>query len=483
MSVEAVVTTGIYCRPGCPGRPNPGNTRRYRSAAEAEAAGFRACHRCRPYRDAAALDMVSAPELVCRGVQLVLAGALDGANERELAVRLGASTRHLRRLFLEHAGVTPDGLARSSRAHFARRLLDDTDLSVTEIAYASGFGSVRQFNRCMLETFRATPTELRAKRRSTDRLAADGGLCLRLPFVPPLDWDALLTYLAARAIPGVEHVGDGVYRRTVDIDGDTGVVEVEHGGPDHLVLRAHLPHWEGLIHVVARVRRIFGLDADVATAHDALAGDPVVGGLVRRRPGLRVAGTWDPFELAVRAVLGQQVSVAGASTLAGRVVARHGTPVPGLGALGLSSRFPTADTLADADLVGVGLPATRAGAVRALGRAVAEGKVVLDGTRPLPELVESLTAVEGIGPWTAQYVALRTGEPDAFPTGDLGLRRAAGREDGTTLRTAGLDRLAERWRPWRATAAMHLWTGAPAGLPAGGPAHEPAERTFATMGA
>jgi AraC family transcriptional regulator of adaptative response / DNA-3-methyladenine glycosylase II len=477
MSVEAVITTGIYCRPGCPGRPRPENTRRFGSAAEAEAGGFRACLRCRPYRDETAVDLVSAPELACRGVQLVLAGALDDANERDLARRLGASPRHLRRLFLEHAGVTPDGLARSRRAHFARRLLDDTELSITEIAYASGFGSVRQFNRSMLETFRASPRDLRAKRRVSDRLVADGGLRLRLPNVSPLDWDLTLAYLAPRAIDGVEHVGDGVYRRVVDVDGDAGVVEVSRGGPEHLVLRAHLPHWEGLIHVVARVRRIFGLDTDRVPADAALAGDPVVGPLVRRRPGLRVPGTWDPFELGIRAVLGQQVSVTGASTLAARLVQRHGTPVPGLDALGLRAKFPTAADLAVADLDGLGLTSARAGAVRAFSRAVADGAVVLDRGRPLADLVASLTAVDGVGPWTAQYIALRMGEPDAFPASDLGLRRAVGRLTGRTPDPRELEAHSEAWRPWRALAAAHLWTAG--SDPVGFPGED--ERTFATM--
>jgi AraC family transcriptional regulator of adaptative response / DNA-3-methyladenine glycosylase II len=412
--------------------------------------------------------MVSAPELVCRGVQLVLAGALDGANERDLAARLGASARHLRRLFLEYAGVTPDGLARSRRAHFARRLLDDTDLTITEIAYASGFGSARQFNRCMSETFRSTPRELRARRRSTDRLVADGGLCLRLPVAQPYDFDTMLAYLAARSIRGIEHVAGGVYRRTIDVDGDPGVIEVEAGGADHLVLRAHLPHWEGLIHVVERVRRIFGLDTDPEHGRVALGRDPVIGRLVRARPGLRVAGTWDPFELGIRAVLGQQVSVAGAGTLTARLVGRYGTPTPGLHELGV------------ADLAGVGLTEARAGAVRAFSRAVADGKVTLDRSRPLGELVESLTAVEGVGPWTAHYLALRMGEPDAFPVTDLGLRRAAGRAIGAAPLSPGdLAARAEVWRPWRALAATYLWT-APATARIA-PAED--ERAFATMGA
>src|SRR5439155_3587242 len=216
---SAVVTTGIYCRPGCSARPRAENVRRFSVAAAAEAAGYRACLRCRPYRSAQTV-VWTGPELVCRAVQLILDGALDKGTEAELGRRLGVSARHLRRLFAAELGVTPDGLARSARMHFARRLLDDTDLTVTEIAFAAGFGSLRQFNRVCREIFRESPRALRARRRAHDRLAADGGLCLRLPFQGPLDWEVLAAYFAARAIPGVEHVSSDVYRRTIVIDGD-----------------------------------------------------------------------------------------------------------------------------------------------------------------------------------------------------------------------------------------------------------------------
>jgi len=322
-SFSAVTTTGIYCRPGCSARPRADHVREYESAAAAEAAGFRACLRCRPYRVAQSLGQIG-PELVCRAVQLILDGALDDGTEAELAGRIGVSARHLRRLFVDHVGATPDQVARSRRAHFARRLLDDTDLTITEVAYAAGFGSVRQMNRVCLELFRATPGDLRSRRRSTDRLVADGGLALRLAFQPPLDWDHLLDYFAARAIPGVEHVSDGTYRRTIVVDGDPGVLEFRRGGDDHLLLTAHLPHWEGLIHVVQRARRVFDLDADVERIDADLERDGTLGPIVRRRPGVRVPGAWDPFEIGVRAILGQQISVAGATRLAGRLVDAFG---------------------------------------------------------------------------------------------------------------------------------------------------------------
>jgi AraC family transcriptional regulator, regulatory protein of adaptative response / DNA-3-methyladenine glycosylase II len=458
---SAVVTTGIYCRPGCPGRPRAENVRRFANPAAAEAAGFRACHRCRPYRIAVpAADGWAGPDLVCRAVQLVLGGALDRGGEADLAARLGVSPRHLRRLFAEHVGTTPDALARSRRAHFARRLLDDTDLSVTAVAYAAGFGSPRQLNRACAEVFRATPSELRSRRRATDRLAADGGLALRLPFAGPLDRPALLDYFGLRSIPGVERVDGGAYRRTIVVDGDPGVLEVLPGGDDHVVLRFHLPHWEGLIHLVERARRMLGLDTDGAAAARHLAADPALGPRVAARRGLRVPGAWDPLEIGVRAIVGQQVSVAAASTVTGRIVARHGTPVPGLAPLGLTHTFPTAATLAGGDLDGLGLTGARARAIRAFAAAVDGGDIPLDPVTPLDDLVAAVTAVPGLGPWTAHYLALRLGRADAFPASDLGLIRGLARLDADAGRPAAAAPLAgraEAWRPWRALAAVHLW--------------------------
>jgi AraC family transcriptional regulator of adaptative response / DNA-3-methyladenine glycosylase II len=399
------------------------------------------------------------PELICRGISLILNGVLDDGTEADLGERLGVSARHLRRLFVEHAGVTPNQLARSRRTHFARRLLDDTDLPITQVAFASGFGSERQFNRACIDIFRAPASELRSRRRSADRLVADGGLALRLSFEGPLEWDAMLRYFASRAIRGVERVADDTYRRTVTIDGDPGVLEVSLGAPDHLVLRAHLPYWEGLIHVVERARRIFSLDAAQLDATTHLVADPLVGPLVRARPGLRVPGTWDPFEVGVRAIVGQQVSVAGAKTIIARLVERHGAPVAGLATWGLTSLFPSPAKLADADLEGLGLTAARAWAIRAFATAVAKDEVRLDRGVGLDALVASIAALPGLGPWTAHYVALRIGEADAFPDSDLGLRRAIARltPRGAAVRDAA--QVAAAWRPWRALAAVHLWQG------------------------
>lgn len=305
---SAVVTTGIYCRPGCGAKPLAKNTRTFELAAAAEAAGFRACLRCRPYRVAGPVGS-DAPELVCEAVQLIIEGALDEGTEDALAARVGVSARHLRRMFLQHLGASPDQLARSRRAHFARRLLDDTDLTAADIAFASGFGSLRQFNRSMREVFHASPTDLRGRRRRADRLVADGGLLLRHPVVSTFDWDRTRGSLAARAIPGVESVEGDTYRRTIRVGDAPGLVEVSPGDRENLLLRLHLPYWEGLIHIVGRIGRL--LDT----------------------------GEWNDVEGGVRARVD-------AGRL-GQLVTTLGTPVPGLPG-GLTHTFPDVAALAAA---------------------------------------------------------------------------------------------------------------------------------------
>ncbi|WP_328410101.1 helix-turn-helix domain-containing protein [Nocardia sp. NBC_00403] len=306
---QAVVTTGIYCLPPCPGRPLPSNVVPFPSQAGAEAAGFRACHRCRPYR--AAAEPAQTSELVCRAIDLIAEGALDVGSEAALAAQLAVSQRHLRRMFHEQVGATPDQLARSRRAHFARRLLDDTDLSATDIAFAAGFGSLRQFNRVMTATFRAAPLELRRRRRRADRLVADGGLALRVPLPAPVDLGRRLSQLACHTIRGVEKATKTVYRRTVRVDGDPGVIEISAAGPADALLIAHLPRIEGLIHQVDQVRRFL----------DGRA--------------------WDPFEAGVRAIVADHVGAAAAPAVLGEIVTEYGAPVAGLGQFGLGRLFPT----------------------------------------------------------------------------------------------------------------------------------------------
>jgi AraC family transcriptional regulator, regulatory protein of adaptative response / DNA-3-methyladenine glycosylase II len=306
-----------------------------------------------------------------------------------------------------------------------------------------------------VEVFRAPPRELRAKRRRADRLVADGGLPLRLGFRGPLDWSAMVAYLAARAIPSVEHVRGDTYRRTIVVADHPGVLELFPGGDDHLVLVAHLPHWEELTHLVARARRIANLDLDLDEPATHLSGDPAIGPLLRARPGLRPLGTWDPFESGVRAIVGQRLGVATANRIIGRLVERLGMQVPGLWQLGLTRTFPTATTIAGADLGGLGLTRAQQNAIRAFARAVADDQIRLDSSVSLDRLTASITAIDGLGPWTAHHIALRLGERDAFPAADLGLRRALAQQ--SPRGPAALAELGERWRPWRALAATHLW--------------------------
>ena len=458
--VNGVVTTGIYCRAGCAGRPKPVNTVRYSSNVAAEAAGFRPCLLCRPDRRTPAPIAADTPEEVTAAMLSIASGYLDSNPEAALAARVGLSARHLRRYFLKHVGATPDAVARSRRAHFARRLLDESDLPVNEIAYASGFRSVRQMNRVVMDVFRFPPSRLRARRREKDRLIADGGLKLRVPYEPPFEFNAMLSYLSERAIPGVESVRDGVYRRTISLCGHPGVVEVSDAGDGrHLELVAHLPSYSGIVDEVARCRRLFGLDIDISGGREALTADALIGTLVRAHPGLTVPGSWDRFETAVRIVVGQQVSVSAASTLAGRVAGKFGTPVPGLSEFGLGRLFPPAERLAGADLSALGLPGRRASLVNALARAVAEGQIDLYAYGRIDELVDQLHVLPGIGDWTASMIAMRVhGHVDAFPAGDLGLRRAFLGLSGSSADLAGH---AERWRPWRALAAVHLWGASP----------------------
>lgn len=451
-SYAAVVTTGIYCRPGCGARPRSDHVLGFALAASAEAAGYRACLRCRPYRSPQP-SLTTGPELVCRAVQLVLDGGLDESTEAALAARLSVSARHLRRLFTEHLGVTPDALARSARTHFARRLLDDTELSIAEIAFAAGFGSVRQFNRSCLAVFRMTPNQLRARRRRADRLVADGGLLLRLPFRGPLDWDATLSLLADLATPGVEHVAERTYRRTIIVDGHPGVLELTWGGPDHLLLRLHLPRWQGLVHIVGRARHLANLDLDLGPAIDHLAGDAAVGPLVAQRPGLRPPGTWDPFEAGVRAIIDQYVPARTGARHAAQLVERYGEPVRGLAQLGLTHTFPTPEVLSSASLDDLGLTSIEGASIRRFAGAVDNGKLRLDRSAPLDRLLAELTAFGGLNGQVAHHIALRLGETDAYPTVGAPIHLASDIHPAPETDAQS----PARWSPWRAIAATHFW--------------------------
>jgi AraC family transcriptional regulator of adaptative response / DNA-3-methyladenine glycosylase II len=452
-----VRTTGIYCRPICPApSPKPENVRFFSCAAAAEEAGFRPCLRCRP--DAApgspAWDGTSA--VVSRALRLIAEGALIDGQVDGLADRLGLTSRHLRRLFDRHLGASPLSVARTCQVHFARQLIDEPELSFCRVAELSGFGSIRQFNRAIRETFRMSPSELRERTAQANPAAAPGVL-LRLPYRPPLDWTTLLAFLAPRAIPGVEEVDNLRYRRTISALGAAGWVEVSPlPGEDALGLVVEVESPRSLFQIAACARRLFDLAADPQPIIERLGRDRQVGRAIRR--GLRVPGAWDPFELAVRTILGQQVSVAGATTLAGRLVSRFGTrlSVPAISA-GLTHVFPGPEALAGAPLEAIGLPRRRALAIRALAGAVVADPGFLHGADGTRQAVERLLALPGIGPWTAEYIAMRAlGDPDAFPAGDLGLRQAVG---GTGRTTSPVEVLqaAEAWRPWRAYAALAIW--------------------------
>ena len=449
-----VTTTGVYCRPVCPARtPNPANVTFFACAAAAEAAGFRPCLRCRPETAPGTPAWNGAPAVVERALRLLAHGALDDAGVERLAERVGIGARHLRRLFCRYVGASPLAVARTGRVHFARRLLDETDLPMTRIALAAGFGSIRQFNHAFRETFRVAPNALR--RRAAARPPGAGHV-LRLQYRPPFDWTALADFLALRATAGVESIDAGGYRRTIALGDATGWLCVRPDG-DVLRLEVVLSASDRLFEVVTRVRRMLDLDADPVRIAAELRRDPLLAARVVRRPGLRLPGAWDPFECAVRAIVGQQVSVRAATTIAGRIAERFGRPIA-TGDERLRVVAPDARALRDAPLETVGLTTARASAIRRLATRVDDGALALDGRMPADEVVRALSALPGIGEWTAQYVALRAlGEPDAFPTGDLGLRRAAGNGAGP-LSARALAVRAETWRPWRGYAALHLWT-------------------------
>ena len=447
-----VTSTRVYCRPICPARaPKDENIRYFQTAAAAEAAGFRPCLRCRPEASPGTPAWLGTSGLVSRALRLIGEGALDEAGVETLADRLGVTARHLRRLFLQHLGASPLDVALTRRVHFAKKLVDETSLAFNQVAMAAGFGSLRRFNGQIRRTYTRTPTELR--RLARKKVVADPECYrFRLAYRPPYDWNAVLAFLAARATPGVESVEPLRYRRTISVAGAHGVIGVSRAesGPA-LALDVRFPDPRALLIIVERVRRMFDLGADPSAIREQLCGDPLLGPTLARHPGIRTPGAWDGFELAVRAILGQQVSVRAATTIAGRIASMFGTRVEDGG--GLERLFPTPAQLARAPVERAGVMPARADTIRTLARHVAGGDLAF-GTSPDGRAsVSALTSLPGIGDWTAQYIAMRAlGEPDAFPSGDLVLRRVAG-----NLSARDLERRSDAWRPWRAYAVMLLW--------------------------
>jgi AraC family transcriptional regulator of adaptative response / DNA-3-methyladenine glycosylase II len=469
-----VKTTGIYCRPICPAmRPKRKNCVFLPCAAAAQEAGFRPCLRCRPEAAPGTPAWNGTSTTVTRALRLIEDGALDREGVPELATKLGVGERHLRRLFSTHLGASPLSVAHTRRLLFAKKLIDETALPMTELAQAAGFGSLRRFNGAIQETYGRSPSALRKHSSAEPTTRGDGAtaLRLRLGHRAPLDWDALVGFLATRAIPGVEEVREGRYLRTFRTAHGHGVMEVARVDGNQSKARASdgsfldaqlwFPSAAPLGEIHDRLRRLFDLSAEPSVIAERLGTDPLLRRSFARRPGLRVPGCWDGFELAVRAILGQQVSVKGASTLAGRLVERFGErlSLDGGQADGttLSHVFPEPARLARAKIESIGLPGTRARAINALARAVDEQSIRLDGSADPEHTREALCALPGIGDWTAQYISMRAlGDPDAMPAGDLILRRAAG--DGERpLSERALRERSQAWRPWRSYAVLHLW--------------------------
>jgi len=461
----AVTSTGIYCRPICPARtPMRKHCRFFMSAAAAQQAGFRACLRCHPEIAPQSPAWRGTAGTVSRAMARIEEGALDGprASVERLADSLGVGERQLRRLFDQHIGASPLAVAQTRRVLFAKQLLHETRLPMASVAMAAGFGSIRRFNDTFLALYKRPPSQLR--RRSVTASSA-APLVLRLAYRSPFDWNALLAFFTPRAIPGVEEVRDGIYRRIVRVDDHIALIAVSHL-PARNALQAEIAcdHVPALPIIASRLRRIFDLDADTEAIAAHLSRDRALAPTVRRQPGLRTPGGWDPFEIAVRAILGQQISVVAARGLAAKLVALSTSPLS-LGDDALTHAFPTAQQLAAADLSAIGMPAARRAALISLAHAAVADPKIFEAANTLEESIARLRSIPGIGEWTAQYIALRgLHHPDAFPASDIGILRNAEQIFGTPLSPSQLLARSEQWRPWRGYAAQHLWSASHVGV-------------------
>ncbi|WP_068177952.1 DNA-3-methyladenine glycosylase 2 family protein [Mycobacterium sp. UM_CSW] len=457
--VTAVLTTRIYCRPSCPVRPPfARNVRFYPTAAAAQKAGFRACKRCRPDASPGSPEWNMRGDVVARTMRLIADGTVDREGVGGLAGRLGYTTRQLERLLQAEVGAGPLALARAQRAQTARVLIETTDLPFGDVAFAAGFSSIRQFNDTVRLVFEVTPTALRkrAAARSTSDTNSPGALCLRLPVRTPFAYEGVFGHLAAGMVPGCEEVRDGAYRRSLRLPRGGAVVTLTPA-VDHVRCQLTLDDFRDLTTAIARCRRLLDLDADPEAVVDGLAADPELAPVVKKAPGQRIPRTVDEAELAVRAVLGQQVSTKAARTHAGRLVAAYGSPIKDP-AGALTHTFPSVEQLAEIDPIHLAVPKARQRTLAALVAGLADGSIVLDAGSDWDSARAQLLALPGVGPWTAEVIAMRAlGDPDAFPASDLGLRLAA-EELGLPVDQRRLVERSARWRPWRSYATQHLWT-------------------------
>jgi AraC family transcriptional regulator of adaptative response / DNA-3-methyladenine glycosylase II len=453
----AVKTTGIYCRPSCPAMtPRRHNVRFYPTAAAAHDAGFRACRRCLPDATPGSPEWDVRADVAGRAMRLISDGLVEREGVTGLARRLGYGSRHLNRVLSAELGAGPLALARARRAQTARVLIETTPVSMADIAFAAGFASIRQFNDTIRKVYACTPRELRASasKRPTEP-SPPGQLEIRLPMRRPFNAGALFRFLDPRSIAGLESSSGETYRRVLTLPYGPAVVELRPQ-PDFIRCGLRLTDLRDLGPAVERCRRLFDLDADPVAVDESLQADPVLRPLVHANAGVRVPGHVDGFELAARAIVGQQVSVAGARTTLGRLLSRFGEPL-GFDDADLTHTFPEAGALAEADPTGLGMPTSRGQALTSLAIAVAGGEVVLDRGADRGEVTAALLALPGIGPWTADYIAMRAlGDPDVFMSSDLGVHHAM-QHLGLPADPAGADAYAHRWRPWRSYAQMYLW--------------------------
>jgi AraC family transcriptional regulator, regulatory protein of adaptative response / DNA-3-methyladenine glycosylase II len=457
-----VKTTGIYCRPICPARPPKlQNCTFVPSAAAAQEAGYRPCLRCHPESSPDLDAWRGTSATVSRALKLIESGALDESDVEALAARLEIGGRQLRRLFRQHLGAAPITVAQTRRVLLAKQLIHQTQLNMTDVALGSGFGSLRRFNETFRRLYGRPPSQLR-RRASTSTPVSGISLCL--PYRPPYDWEGMLRFLSARAIPGLESVTANAYARVIEIGGHVGSIHITQA-PDQNALQAvvKFPRWDALPTIIARTRRLFDLGAEPLAIVAAFKADPVLAPLVQERPGLRVPGAWDGFEIALRAVLGQQISLKEATRLAGRLVSMLGEPVgEATGEPGLTQAFPRPESLSVAALAGLRVPRARIECLAGVAAAAAADPGLFEPHRDLSAAVTRLRQLPGIGEWTAQYIAMRgLGETDAFLAGDVAVQRALAVGHRRPSTAEVLER-AESWRPWRAYAVLHLWMSAAA---------------------